>query len=83
MAVHSRMVCSPPGFVRRKIPNLQRSAGYIHVRTTEAHGREVRARAYCGVEVGAQTTANDSGSMRWKPECVWRSTEDMKPTSSI
>ena len=42
LAVHSRMVCSPPGFVRRKIPNLQRSAGYIHVRTTEAHGREVR-----------------------------------------
>lgn len=31
-----------------------------------------------GVDLGAHTTANDSGSIRWKPECVWRSTEDMK-----
>lgn len=39
---------------------------------------------YCdthvGVDEGAQTTANDSGSMHWKPECVCKSTEDMKPT---
>ena len=34
---------------------------------------------HCGVEEGAQTTAKDSGNMRWKPECVCRSTDDMKP----
>lgn len=34
---------------------------------------------YFGVDEGAQTTANDSGSMRWKPECVCKSTEDIKP----
>jgi len=34
--------------------------------------------AHFGVDVGAQTTANDSGSILWKPEWVWRSTEDMK-----
>lgn len=32
-----------------------------------------------GVELGAQTTANDSGSIRWNPEWVWRSTDDIKP----
>lgn len=35
--------------------------------------------AYFGVNLGAQTTANDSGSIRWNPECVCRSTEDIKP----
>jgi hypothetical protein len=35
-----------------------------------------------GVELGAQTTANDSGSMRWNPEWVWRSTDDIKPMGS-
>jgi len=34
--------------------------------------------AHFGVDVGAQTTANDSGSILWKPEWVWRSTEDIK-----
>lgn len=34
--------------------------------------------AYFGVDVGAQTTANDSGNILWKPEWVWRSTEDIK-----
>ena len=34
--------------------------------------------AHFGVDVGAQTTANDSGNILWKPEWVWRSTEDMK-----
>lgn len=38
---------------------------------------------YEGVEFGAQTTANDSGSIRWKPEWVCRSTEDMKPADRI
>ena len=32
-----------------------------------------------GVEFGAHTTAKDSGSICWKPECVCKSTEDMKP----
>ena len=36
-------------------------------------------RTYFGVDFGAQTTANDSGSMRWKPECVCKSTDDIKP----
>lgn len=35
-------------------------------------------RVYFGFDFGAQTTANDSGSMRWNPECVCRSTDDMK-----
>ena len=38
---------------------------------------------YFGVEFGAQTTAKDSGSMRWKALCVCRSTEDMKPWSQM
>lgn len=37
--------------------------------------------AYLGVDLGAQTMAKDSGSIRWNPECVCRSTEDMKPMS--
>jgi hypothetical protein len=54
---------------------------------TEAVHRvhRVRKRKNCvieathfGVDVGAQTTANDSGNILWKPECVWRSTEDIK-----
>ena len=32
-----------------------------------------------GVDFGAHTTTNDSGNMRWNPECVCRSTENMKP----
>jgi len=31
-----------------------------------------------GVDFGAQTTAKDSLNIRWKPECVCKSTEDMK-----
>lgn len=34
---------------------------------------------YLGFCRGAQTTAKLSGSIHWNPECVWRSTEDIKP----
>lgn len=37
---------------------------------------------YLGLDFGAHTTAKDSGSIRWNPECVWRSTEDMKPSTN-
>lgn len=36
-----------------------------------------------GVDLGAQTTAKDSGNMRWKAECVCKSTEDMKPLHAL
>jgi hypothetical protein len=38
---------------------------------------------YVGLELGAHTTAKDSGSILWKPEWVCRSTEDMKPKRSL
>lgn len=73
MAVHSKTVFRPGGSVRRNIPKL---GGKSDNAVSGING------SYFGVDFGAQTTAKDSGSIRWKPEWVCKSTEDMKPVRS-
>jgi len=70
--VHSKTACKPGGSVNLNIPKLYRS------RWVRKPGGGSNGAAHFGVDVGAQTTANDSGNILWKPEWVWRSTEDMK-----
>lgn len=70
--MQSKIVCKPGGSVNLNIPKLYRN------RKGQKTEKEIGWAAHFGVDVGAQTTANDSGSILWKPEWVWRSTEDMK-----
>ena len=41
-----------------------------------------RVDTHFGTCLGAQTIAKNSGSMLWKPACVCKSSEDMKPTDT-
>ena len=55
--VHSRTVVRPGGSVRRKMPKLiERYEQGLH--------KGKKPQTYFGFELGAQTTANDSGSIR-------------------
>ena len=71
--MQSKIACNPGGSVNLNIPKLDGSK-----KKSRNAEKVIDRAAHFGVDVGAQTTAKDSGSILWKPEWVWRSTEDMK-----